>query len=115
MKIRNNQIEQMLQAGRQESNQSLIDEMRQIAPVATSHYNDAELLTVIEQATTKAGTYGITSSESTTTFVKLAIFAGPRFDEEPGVKRFLQSPDLSPDYKIVLLGELVAEHVRQNC
>ena len=115
MRIRSNQIEKMGQKSTQESQQSLIDELRQTAPTATAHYDDAALRSVIEQATVKAGTYGITSRESTTTFVKLAVFAGPCFDEEPSVKRFLELPDLSPDYKVVLLGELVAEDVKQSC
>ena len=114
MRIRSNQIEKILQESTQESQQSLMDELRQTAPTATAHYDDTELRSVIEQATVKARTYGITSSESTTTFVKLAVFAGLCFDEEPSVKRFLESPDLSPDYKVVLLGELVVENMKQR-
>ena len=69
MEIRSKQIEQMTQARRQESQRLLMKELRETAPTATSHYDDAVLLAVIEQATQKARTYGIISNESTTVFV----------------------------------------------
>jgi len=115
MKIRPKQIDQVTLARRQESQRLLLNELRQTAPAATAHSDDAQLLTVIEQATAKARTYGVTSNEATTTFVKLAVFAGSCFDEEPGVKRFLQSPDLSPDYKVTLLAELVVGNLKKSC
>lgn len=113
MKIRSEQIEQMTQARRQETQRSMMQELRETAPSATSHYADAALLAVIEQATLKARTYGITSSEATTAFVKLAVVAGANFDEEPKVRQFLQTPELSPDFKMTLLADLVAEQVKK--
>ncbi len=114
MQIRTNQVEDMSQAKKHESFRRLLADLRQSSPIATSHLDDASLLTIIEQATEKAHTYGITSNKATTDFVKMAVFAGISFDEEPAIHQFLRTPDLDPDYKVTLLAELAAKKLNDE-
>lgn len=112
VRIRKKQVEQFAQSRRHKSQRILMAELRESAPTATAQYTDAELLDVMEQASQKAASYGIESSDSTTAFVKLAVFAGLNFDNDPTVQRFLRSPELTPDFKTQLLASLVAEKLK---
>jgi|ERR1044072_831612 hypothetical protein len=114
MQIRTNQVEDMSTAKKEESFRRLLVDLRQSSPFATSHLDDASLLTIIEQATAKAHAYGITSNKATTDFVKMAVFAGISFDEDPAVQQFLRTPDLDPDYKVTLLAELAAQKLNDE-
>ena len=69
---------------------------------------------IIEQAVEKAQGYGIQSGEATTTFVKIAVFAGISFDKDPAIQQYLQAPELDPDYKVTLLAELTSKKMKEN-
>lgn len=112
-KIRKEQLVQMEEARKKESYQRLCAELRRSSPVATSHLDDNSLLSVIEQAARKASKYGVTSSQSVTTFVKIAVFAGLAFDENPPIREFLQTPELDPDYKVNQLAKLASEKLQE--
>jgi hypothetical protein len=113
MQIREDQILQMARARRDESYRLMLAELRQTAPGATAHFDDAKLLATIRQAAEKAREYGVTSNRATTDFVKIAVFAGISFDQDPTVQRFLKSPELDPNYKVSLLAELVAKRLNE--
>jgi len=114
MQIRADQLEQMDQARKDESFRRLVADLRQSAPQATSHLTDEALLTIIEQAVENAHGYGVQSSEATTAFVKIAVFAGISFDKDPAVQNYLRTPELDPDYKVILLAELASKKMKDN-
>lgn len=114
MRIRTNQVEEMGRGKKDESFRRLLAELRQSSPFATSHLDDASLLNIIEQATEKAQAYGVTSNKATTDFVKMAVFAGISFDEDPAIQQYLRNPDLDPDYKVSLLAELAAKKLHEE-
>ena len=114
MQIRNEQTEQIRLGRREESFRRLLAELRQSAPLATSHLDDANLLDIIEQAAEKAREYGVKSSKATTAFVKIAVFAGISFDQDPAVQQYLQAPELDPDYKVTLLAELASQKIKKS-
>lgn len=114
MQIRNRQVKQMDQVKKKESFRRLLVELRQSAPRATSHLDDESLLAIIEQAAEKASEHGVKSSSATTAFVKIAVFAGISFDQDPAVRQYLQAPELDPDYKVTLLAELVSEKMKES-
>jgi len=114
MKTRKEQVEKMTAAKKQESFRRLAAELRESAPTATSHLDDDGLMEIIKQATDKALAYGVRSSKATTAFVKMAVFAGISFDQDPSVQQFLKSPDLELDYKVTLLAEAAAQKVKNS-
>jgi hypothetical protein len=114
MQIRANQIEEMSQAKREESFRRLLVDLRQSAPSATSQFDDESLLSIIRQACDKAANYGVKSSDATTAFVKMAVFAGINFDDDPTIRQYLRTPDLDPDYKVSLLAELVTQKINEG-
>jgi len=113
MRIRSDQIEQMRQAKQRESYVRVLADLRETSPQATFHLDDASLLAVIEKAAGKARAYGVTGEKATTAFVKMAVFVGISFDEDPTVRQYLQAPELDPDYKVILLAQLVSSKLRE--
>jgi len=114
MQIRANQVEEMSQAKKEQSFRSLLLDLRESAPLATAQFDDASLLSIIRQASDKASSYGLKSNEATTTFIKIAVFAGIDFDHDPTIGQYLRNPDLDPDYKVNLLAELAAQKMNEG-
>ena len=114
MQIRPNQVAEMSQAKREQSFRGLLLDLRESAPSATAQFDDESLLSIIRQACDKAATYGVKSNEATTAFIKMAVFAGINFDDDPTIRRYLRTPDLDPDYKVKLLAELVTQKMNEG-
>lgn len=109
VQIRQSQIADMTSLRKEASYRSMVHQLRTSTPNAVKGFSDDSLLNVIRAAAAKAESYGITKAEPLTMFVKLAVFAGPSFDQHPAVAGFLRIPELDPDYKVTLLAQLVAE------
>ena len=109
LRVRDVQIEALAKSKKEASYRRLAAELRESSPFATSHLSDDQLLAMIEQSALKAQIYGATSSHAITAFVKMSVFAGRAFDQDPDIRRYLETPDLDPDYKIVLLAETVCK------
>jgi hypothetical protein len=113
VRLRSEQVEQLRTAKREESFERLLAELRTSSPQATAHLDDAELLAIMRQAADRAGSHGVTGAQATATYIKMAVFFGITFDEDPAVIKFLKAPGLDPDFKVSLLANLVSSKLTE--
>lgn len=113
LRIRQEQLVQMEEAGEQEYHDQLMRFYRRNTPQLVSHFDDVELRQRVADATRKARRWGVRTGEGILQFVGLALAAGPAFDEEPKVRHFLTLPDSPPDHKVRRLVELVVEDLEE--
>ena len=74
---------------------------------------DASLLNLVAGQVQRAHTWGIDTPEGVIQFIALGVLVSPTFDEHPAVRRFLNAPDLDPDFKISVLSQLTTKKLRE--
>ena len=114
IKIRPDQLTQMEEARHSEYHASLSRFLRKEFPQLVGGQDDAELSKQIAAASPRARVYGIRSARGTAAFVGLWLAAGPSFDEDPEIQRFLTWPNLCPELKIRNLMELTIAQLEKH-
>ena len=112
LSIRDEQLEQMNQLRAATYHRQLLRFYRSNTPELVVRFNDQELGHRIAEATKRARTWRIESSEGILQFVGLALAAGRAFDEDPKVHDFLALPGHTTEEKIRRLIDLVVMNLR---
>src|SRR5262245_9568822 len=107
--IRREQRQAIAEARRGEFHRRLAGFYREKAPDLTGRMSDDELLRVIAAGDHKARSYGVESERGIAGFIGIALAAGPNFDEDPDVLRYLTNPVPNPDAKVMTLLDLVSK------
>jgi len=103
LQIRKQQLDSLDQASEVDFHQRLMRWLHQELPEATREMDDAALLDWIVQTERRAARYGITSEAGIAQSVCLTFAAGPKFDEIPEVRAFLEEPGPDPEEKLDML------------
>jgi hypothetical protein len=86
--------------------------LREESQQLVAHLDDSALHSAIAAAVPKALAFGIERGRPVLAFVGLWISTGPRFAEEPEVKRYMLAPFSTPDEKMDWLFKRVVEKVK---
>lgn len=112
MKIRQDQMETLSLAIRNDFHRNLLEFLRKELPKETAEFNDAALYKRIEESEERAAVYEIQSQAGIAQFVCLTFAAGPEFDTIPEVHAYLTTSEtqLTPEERLnVLVDELADE------
>ena len=88
------------QAARRTEAQRLLPVMRKSLRDHVNHFNDVQLEDNIAAALHRAAAWGEQTRTSATDFVILWLMVGPEFDQQAGIKAFLDRRDSGMDAKI---------------
>jgi hypothetical protein len=113
MIIRRKQIEELESAILPEYRDRLIAFYRDRAPWFIGRFSDAQLEQRVAHAISRARAFGLSSAEGTMQYVGLALAAGPNFDEDPRVDKFMTRPGSPPEVKLQRLLQLVVRDLHQ--
>lgn len=83
--------------------------IRKESPAETETLNDTTLNALICEQERRAATYGVETEAGIAQWLCFSLVAGPRFDETPDVKSYLEDAGsgLSTEEKVVLLAEIL--------
>jgi hypothetical protein len=83
----------------------LIGFLREQLPEETGRMDDVALLQRITESEQRASAYGVRSEAGVGQWTCLTFLAGPRFDEMPEVREYLEEPEPDGEQKVAQLVE----------
>jgi hypothetical protein len=112
--IRSDQIRRMEASFHEEYAQKIQSYLKQAAPELTFGYKPDDLHERIVTAAARARALGLTTAEGVIGFVGLALAAGPAFEQDGQVHRFLTLPGHDADSKVRWLFQRVVQILKQD-
>jgi hypothetical protein len=111
-KIRTEQIDAITRVQDAEYHRRLAHYYRLRVPRLVKRLSDEELERRIAKSVKSARAYGVRSDLGIMRYVGLALAAGPSFDQDPAVHRFMTNPGTDPDSKVRWLLERVGNDLK---
>lgn len=111
LKLRTNQIDQILAYRREIYDRELCEYIRYNMPSLVEEFEDPELQSIVAFAVDRAEHRGIKTSNGTLQFVVLWLSAGPFFDDQTDVAGFFAVSGLTPDEAIERILMTVSEEL----
>lgn len=113
MIIRSEQLAGMDETMQKRYHEKVCNLLREQSPQLTARFDDRTLLDRVAAAVWKADKYGLSTGEGILAFVGLSLAAGPRFHDNPAIRRFFETKADDPDLKIRWLFAKVIENLQQ--
>lgn len=106
------QVQAMNQLREAEYHRRLLRYFRANAPELVQRLSDDELESRIAKSVSSAQGYSISSDEGILSYVALSLAAGPTFDEDMEVSRFMLLPDHDPESKLDWLMKRIGSNLK---